>query len=303
MYETAQKYSEHGYYAKEVIAQEIDSYLLEPIWQEVKTYRSFFRYDLKVNDKVVFLTRNPFVISKILQLEEQIKRYEREYQHTTTYDCAYLNDVQNEQYKQFVTHLKLHSSISLEEYFHTFCMQFAVRDVFKPHIEFLLNHEEPFLLRFFTLALMRSRRSMSLLLQPFLVSQRKEVMQELFSIIEFADTFTEEIVGDATYAFLEMLEQLRLILYKKMLLLNNTAKEQYKVLQEKELLECYPELKKEQVCFYVEHREIGHYYTIQNYIQQSQVCYETARYSLDELVNKHWYEKKKIGKKFVYFIV
>ena len=43
MYETAQKYTEHSYYAKEQIADEIDSYLLEPIWQEVKTYRSNFK--------------------------------------------------------------------------------------------------------------------------------------------------------------------------------------------------------------------------------------------------------------------
>lgn len=303
MYETAQKYSEQGYYTKEAIANEIDSYLLEPIWQEVKTYRSFFRYDLKINDKVLYITRNPFVINKILQLEEQLKYIGEDTIICEEYYCPYLSDELNIMYRQYLTHLKLHTYIDFSDFFQTFCDQFDIQDIYKPHIRFLLNKEEPFLIRFFTLLMIPTRRSLHLFLLPFLISQKAENMYRQFSIIDFADSLSEGITGDATYMFLEMLDRLRLILYKNMLLLNSNVKDQYKVLQAQDLVERYPELNKQQIAFYVEHREIGHYYTIQNYIHQCKVCYETARYSLDELVLKHWYEKKKVGKKFVYYIV
>ncbi|MCI8272205.1 MAG: hypothetical protein HFG16_07850 [Erysipelotrichaceae bacterium] len=303
MYETAQKYTEHSYYAKEQIADEIDSYLLEPIWQEVKTYRSFFRYDLKIGDKPLYLTRNPLTVNRILQMEEMLRTYERNCKEEMDVYCPYLDSEQNERYRRYVMHLHVNDNVQKEEYFTAFFHQFAIQDVWKPHLLFLLKEEEPFLLRYFSLAIHLSRRTRALLMIPFLLMEHRLYIKDILSIVDYADTYAEDINGDITYAFLDMLEQLRLILYKKMILLNNTAKDLYKVLQEQELLERHPELKKEQICFYVSHRELGHYYTIQNYIQHAKVCYETARQSLDQLVDKRWYEKKKIGKKFVYFIV
>lgn len=302
MYETAQKYSEQRYLTKAKLAQEIDSYLLEPIWQEVKNYRSLFRYDLQIHQKPYYLTRNPLTINKILQVEELMRRYEDTQTERFDYYCPYLDEEENQHYQQYLIYLQLHPYLSKEEFFLQILQRFHIDDINKLHLQFLLSEEEPFLLRYFTLMFI-SRRSSSLLMMPFLIIEHRTYIKELCSIVTFKDSYEEEIDDDITYAFLTMLEELRLLLYKKMVSLNHTPQDLCKVLQEEELIERYPNLKKEQIHFYVQHRKLGHYYTIQNYIQQMNVCYETARYSLDQLVEHHWYEKKKVGKKFVYFIV
>ncbi len=77
-------------------------------------------------------------------------------------------------------------------------------------------------------------------------------------------------------------------------------KEVEMVVDDQRLLEYYPFLQKEQVSFYVEHRDSYCYYTIQQYMKYNDVCYETARMHLEQLVRLGWYVKKKVGKKFVY---
>ena len=68
------------------------------------------------------------------------------------------------------------------------------------------------------------------------------------------------------------------------------------------LLEYYPFLQKEQVLFYISHCKSGCYYTVRQYLEFSDVCYETARLHLSQLVSMGWYKKQKIGKKFVYSV-
>ncbi|MBQ7890914.1 MAG: hypothetical protein IJ359_02010 [Erysipelotrichaceae bacterium] len=78
------------------------------------------------------------------------------------------------------------------------------------------------------------------------------------------------------------------------------SKEVEMVVDDHRLLEYYPFLHKEQVAFYIEHRESHCYYTIQQYMKYNDVCYETSRMHLEQLVHLGWYVKKKVGKKFVY---
>ncbi|MDD6467524.1 MAG: hypothetical protein PUF50_05035 [Erysipelotrichaceae bacterium] len=71
---------------------------------------------------------------------------------------------------------------------------------------------------------------------------------------------------------------------------------------EKELVEYYPFLLPQQATFYLQHNRPNHYYTIQQYIEANEVCYETGRIQMEQFVKMGWYKKKKVGKKFVYSV-
>lgn len=66
------------------------------------------------------------------------------------------------------------------------------------------------------------------------------------------------------------------------------------------LLELYPSLKRMQARFYASHCTIGKYYSIAQYKKETGVAYETARTSMDNLVNLGFYKKEQIKNKFVY---
>ena len=69
---------------------------------------------------------------------------------------------------------------------------------------------------------------------------------------------------------------------------------------ERHLLELDPRLKKGQAYFYARHCTLGMYYTIDQYKKATKCVYETARTSMDKLVEFGYYEKSPFGKKFVY---
>ena len=69
---------------------------------------------------------------------------------------------------------------------------------------------------------------------------------------------------------------------------------------ERHLLELDVRLKKGQAYFYARHCTLGMYYTIEQYRRAVKCVYETARTSMDKLAEFGYYEKKQIGKKFVY---
>ena len=69
---------------------------------------------------------------------------------------------------------------------------------------------------------------------------------------------------------------------------------------EKHLLELDIRLKKGQAYFYARHCTLGCYYTIDQYKKATKCVYETARTSMEKLVEYGYYVKKEFGKKFVY---
>ncbi|MCF0117935.1 MAG: hypothetical protein HUJ61_07840 [Bacilli bacterium] len=69
---------------------------------------------------------------------------------------------------------------------------------------------------------------------------------------------------------------------------------------ENHLIEAYPTLKKGQAFFYARHCTIGKYYTISQYKKLMNVAYETARTSMDNLVDLGFYRKEKLNNKFIY---
>lgn len=66
------------------------------------------------------------------------------------------------------------------------------------------------------------------------------------------------------------------------------------------LMLIYPQLKKKQAHFYAGHCQVGLNYTIEQFRKEEKTVYETARTSMEDLANRGFYEKKQIGKKFVY---
>lgn len=69
---------------------------------------------------------------------------------------------------------------------------------------------------------------------------------------------------------------------------------------ERHLLELDVRLNKHQAAFYARHCTLGMYYTIDQYKKATKCVYETARTSMDKLVEYGYYEKGEFGKKFVY---
>ena len=66
------------------------------------------------------------------------------------------------------------------------------------------------------------------------------------------------------------------------------------------LLELDVRLKKGEAKFYARHCTLGRYYTIDQYKKLNRCVYETARTSMEHLVELGYYKKAKAGKKFVY---
>lgn len=66
------------------------------------------------------------------------------------------------------------------------------------------------------------------------------------------------------------------------------------------LIEKHPVMKEHVAHFYLTHKTIGSFYTIGLYQSIEGVAYETARTSMDLLVNLGFYKKSKTAKKFIY---
>ncbi len=66
------------------------------------------------------------------------------------------------------------------------------------------------------------------------------------------------------------------------------------------LLESNYALNKSQASFLANHCTIGHYYSIQQYKKFARCAYETARTSMEKLVNEGYYKKMQVKNKFVY---
>jgi len=67
-----------------------------------------------------------------------------------------------------------------------------------------------------------------------------------------------------------------------------------------DLLETYPQLRKSQAHFYASHCTIGKTYTIRQFKTYEKTSYETARTSMDFLVQLGFYTKSQLKNKFVY---
>ncbi len=68
----------------------------------------------------------------------------------------------------------------------------------------------------------------------------------------------------------------------------------------KDIVNMNPLISYRQAKFFINHNQADTHYDLNHFRNFTKCSYETARYSMDNLVNHNFYEKQKIGKKFVY---
>ncbi|MEE0773383.1 MAG: hypothetical protein U0M47_00200 [Merdibacter sp.] len=103
---------------------------------------------------------------------------------------------------------------------------------------------------------------------------------------------------DRTRDFLAFLDLLELNFNKCLLLLNRDSCEWLRLCEE-ELLHRFPQFSRQQISFFAAHRDLGCYYSIQEYARHAQVCYETARQAMEQFTACRWYYRRKVGKRFL----
>ena len=69
---------------------------------------------------------------------------------------------------------------------------------------------------------------------------------------------------------------------------------------EEHLMEFDPSLSRHEAGFYARHCTIGKYYTISQFKQTIGCAYETARTSMDHLVEAGYYRKEQYKNKYIY---
>lgn len=307
MYETARKYSEYAYYSKQELEREMDHYLVEPLWAEIEKYRSFFRMEFPLANKKTYLIRNPHVNDTMALTQEMMMGWLLEHPEgkEKAIDTFWLKDEEQHCFSRLYVKLRYDRTMDSKMLFHELYDQFHLERQVDPKVRRTL--EDPcgnLLIKLFLLVMVCDKRCAFLLYIAVLYLHRFLPVCTLVSMEELMD-HTAHLTNDldVTSNFLSLLSYLRLKFSDEMLLLKGKKPVSPLTMDVAELCERYPMLQKESVEFYVKHRRLHHYYTLREYMESSGVCYETARYSMEKLVNLHWYQKQKIGKKFVYFIM
>lgn len=307
MYETAQKYSELAYYSKQDVAKEMDHYLVEPIWHEIEQYRSLFKVCFPIKGRATYLVRNPFVNNQIAQTQEMLQAYilRHKDEQMQKPDVFWLRQKEIYTFESLFIQLKYQKAWDVQEMFIAFFKQLHLEEsISYETCKYLMNPHHNLLLQLFLISMELDKRSAYIIQYPLLASHHALLCVNIWKMEEICDLYDKNGVDfDVTKQFLSFLEHIQLKLSNEMVLLDAGNDNNIQLMQEQELIECYPMLQKEQISFYIAHRLHHHYYTLQDYMTFHNVCYETARYSMEKLVALHWYQKAKIGKKFVYYII
>lgn len=307
MFETAKKYSETTYYRKIDLEQEMEHYLVEPLWHEISQYRSFFRQEFSLLGKKTYLIRNPHVNDLMAQTQERWIQWllaHQEEPHSKV-DLFWLKEEEQLRFSSLLVKLRYDKGMNPTQLFQDcFDLFHLEKEVAYEIRSFLQDPIQNILLKLFLLCMECNKRVATLLYYPTLYIHHSLPISNLCSVENLIDEMDRAIIDlDVTSNFLSLLSLLRLKLSDEMVLLNVRDQTSSLSMDMKTLFEQYPMLQKESIRFYVNHRKLHHYYTLQDYMSFCTVCYETARYSMEKLVELKWYQKQKIGKKFVYFIL
>lgn len=307
MFETAQKYSEQAYYSKEDLENELDHYLVEPLWHEICQYRSFFQREFPLHDKKTYLVYNPYVVNAMARTQELMIRYVRKHFQEPLHDLDYfwLREEEVWRFQALLIQLETSQSYAHKDMLIHIIEQMDIQKQLSiSSRRRLMDETENVLLQLFLLSMELDKRCAFILMYPILRNHEALCLGQIFKMEEFCDLYDKKNQQlDVTGSFLSFLAYIRLKLSNDMVLLNADAKKNVLEMQYQELIERYPMLHKEQIRFFIEHRTHHHYYTLQDYMKFHDVCYETARYSMEKLVELQWYQKQKMGKKFVYYIL
>ncbi len=307
MFETARKYSESTYYNKTDLEKEMDYYLVDPLWHEIEQYRSLFRQEFPLQGKKTYLIRNPLVNDTMAITQEWLLAWLMKHQESSDVDIDlfWLKEAERERFTRLLVKMRydkeMNPRLLFQEVFDHFIVDRNLELALRSYLEEETNN---LLLKLFRLGMECDKRTAFLLYFPTLYLHHCFPLSAFVTMEELMDRLDHHIINmDVTSNFLTLLEVLRLKFSDEMLSLNRKDAISLQKLDARELMERYPMLQKESIAFYVAHRKLHHYYTLQDYMQNAGVCYETARYSMEKLVALKWYQKQKIGKKFVYFVL
>lgn len=307
MFETAKKYSEQAYYSKADVEKELDHYLVEPMWHEICQYRSLFQKEFPIHEKKTYIVYNRYVVDAIARTQECMIRYMRNHWNEPLHDLDYfwLREEEVWIFQSFITQMETNQTyIHKHMFLHILEQMDLQKQVSMLSRKKLMDEQENLLHQLFLLSMEQDKRCAFILMYPILRCHEALSLGQILKMEEFCDLYDKKSRElDVTGSFLSFLAHIRLKLSNDMVLLNADAEKNVLQMQYQELIERYPMLQKEQIRFFIEHRTHHHYYTLQDYMKFHGVCYETARYSMEKLVELHWYQKQKMGKKFVYYIL
>lgn len=280
MFEETRKYTEDTYLSRRELAQELelDGVVLEAVWRQVEDYRALLRRSFHFDDVRSDIVMTRALCRKLQQTTELLYR--------CTLQRSFAVDIRK-------TVLLVGNQ---SHWLHKASELLALKEL--PHnlMAFLENDEEPLLLRIFFLSLYTQDNAY---LDCMLVHACCHAPFAL-AIEGMPD---KTAAGDLSVRFLAFLDGIRLQISRSMLSLTETDVTACQTMQLQELLEHYPMLSEQQLMFYVDHRQPYRYYTIRQFMEYAGVCNETARCAMELLVKEHCYQRRKIGKKYVYYTV
>jgi len=270
------EYTDVRYASKKTVKEEMGAHLFDPIWNQIESYRR--EYLIKIENVEFCLC--PGILSKMVQFHESFYHF--------NFNEGFEQLIQTEE-ACWLYHHFLKTKGSFRKRLHELCVLYHSLD--ETRINDLMNESVPVMCKFIWFLMNYSLNDFSLLLCVLLVCEWN--MKGLLSLVR-KDDFEHDFNRDGTYLLSHLLMeyggQIQISL-----IYNAEENSDFTLLSYQ-----YPQLKKYQIEFYLNHHEPGFYYTIEQFIEYSDVCYETGRCALKQLVDLGFYQMLKLGKKFVY---
>ncbi len=298
MDDLAYKTSEQKYYTKKELAKYLNISMIDQVWKDVEEYRSHFKVEDACLKRGTYIVLNGYVCKKMMMLMEKMLMLPDEDGDLHVLNDWIKNSIKNEN-EIFLCENFLKECYRKEiEYLtckeHLFLFFFEEKDC-----QMYLERNCPFMIRLTSLI---TRDDFSLTQKIVLTAcVLKQVNCEKFIPYLNQECFNTECTKeeDQTYNLLALIKVFNQILNHRLM-----VKKEIPLHKEgmETLMYRYPMLSKAAVSFYTKHHQPGHYYTISQYIEENNVCYETGRQAMEQLVQYRFYQKTKVGKKFVYSI-
>jgi len=280
MFEETRKYTEEVYVSKGELAQRLDltGVVLDAVWKQVEDYRALLRRRFCFADLHADIVMTRALCAKLQQTTELLYRCPMQRHFSAAVQKSVL------------------LAGNYPHWLHKAGELMALAPLPHELVTFLEQDEEPLLLRIFFLSMFTKEDAY---LDCLLVHACCHAPFAL-ALKEQSDSMA---TGDLSVRFLTFLDDIRLQISRSMLSLTETDVTACQTMQLQELLEQYPMLSEQQLMFYVDHRQPYRYYTIRQFMEYAGVCNETARCAMELLVKQHCYQRRKIGKKYVYYTV
>lgn len=271
----AKEFTEDVYISYEELDAMLNYQNTHAVWAEIQAYRKPYEWQLEGSKKKLILVLTPLLMSQCYELEQMLRFYQTlcpKQQNNNYMIQAALNPDNEPAF--YLNHLY--------DYFEG------------------LNYDQ-------VIVLSNTHVLVQLMAIRCFCSNMNEVAEFclnryfLSDVIEFF-TLTPITSIDATAEFKMMIQLAKQRIKAKFQMVKLEHSPMMNRGNADELHTLYPFLSTKQIEFYCTHQRAFHYYTAADYAKWHHCSNETARTSLNELVQLGWYKKQKVGKKYVYMI-